>query len=375
MPVAGSDVYAVVMAGGLGSRFWPRSRRARPKQFLAIASRRSMLEDTCRRLRPLVSPKNLLIVAAREHAPHVRRLLPDLPRGNLLLEPFGRGTAPCIGLAALHVERRCPGALLVAVPADHVVEGEAGLRRVIRSALSLAREEDSVVTVGITPTRAEPGYGYIRRGRRVGGRGGERAWWVQGFFEKPSRRRAARLVRDGAYLWNSGMFVFRAATALRAMREFLPAVHAELTRAVGAGRERARALRSAYERLPSVSFDRGVMERLCRRGGGVGGRSGRRFRAAVVEGDFGWSDVGSWDAIAALGRADGRRNLAAGRAVFVDTRGATVMSSSRLVALVGLEDVIVVDTEDALLVCRRDRGEDVRRVVDELTARGWHAYT
>ena len=359
-----NEIYAVIMAGGVGSRFWPRSRLLLPKQFLPIWHHRTLLEETCRRLRPLVPWENVIVVAGQKHASHVRRILPALPRQNLLLEPCGRSTAPCIGLAALHIQRRCPEAVMIVLPADHAIGDPRAFRLVLRTAIATAREQECLVTIGVTPTHPETGYGYIRTGAEVEGK--RNALWVRSFHEKPSRRRAERFITSGEYLWNSGVFVFQVSTILRALRQFLPPVYHGLTRIVGSQRRKVQALRSEYQRLPSVSIDHGVMEKVC--------QADTPLRLAVVPGDFGWADVGSWDALAAFWQKDAKGNAVEGKAVLIDTHAAVVLSPSRLVALVGVEDVIVIDAGDAVLVCHRSQAQEVRRVVEELEKRGLRRY-
>jgi len=365
MALKKNEVYAVIMAGGVGSRFWPRSRRFLPKQFLPILHRRSMLGETCRRLCPLVLWDNVMVVAGQEHASHVRRILPALSRQNLLLEPCGRNTAPCIGLAALHIQRCCPEAVMVVLPADHAIGNPKAFRLVLKTAIATAREQECLVTIGITPTRPETAYGYIRTGAAVTGK--RNALWVRSFHEKPSRRQAERFVSSGTYLWNSGMFVFQVSTILRALRQFLPAVYQGLTRIVGSQNRKGKAsLRAEYQRLPSISIDYGVMEKVC--------QTSTPLRLAVIPGDFSWSDVGSWDALAAFWEKDARGNAVEGKAVLIDAHNVFVLSSSRLVALVGIKDVIVIDAGDAILVCHRSQAQDVRRVVEELEKRGLRRY-
>ena len=352
-PPQRAERYAVIVAGGTGTRFWPRSRRRRPKQLLRVIGRRTLLQSTADRLRGLVPASQILIVTHREHAAEVRRQLPSVPRGNVLSEPMGRNTAPCLALAALEIARRAPAATFVCVPADHAIADPRAFRATLIEAFARAHQERCAVTIGIRPTAPETGYGYIRLGRRLSGR----ATWVRAFVEKPSRARAQRFVASGEYVWNSGMFVWRADTVLGLLDRHLPQMMVAL-RAVAARPRRGRqaALARAYARLAPVSIDYGIMEKAS--------------PVLVVAGDFGWSDVGSWAALADI-RVD-TRHLAP--VVAVDASRYVVSNPERLVALVGVDDVIVVDTPDALLICRRDRAQDVRQVVDELERRGLEAY-
>jgi len=351
-PPRSADRWAVVMAGGSGTRFWPRSRRLLPKQLLPVLGSRSLLQETVERLRTVVPPAQILIVTHRDHASAVRRQLPSLPRRNILSEPVARNTAPCLAFAALEIERRAPAATFVSVPADHAIADAHAFRATLLEALAWAAAEPVAVTIGIRPTAPETGYGYIRLGRRVAGRTAR----VRAFIEKPNTSRARTFVASREYLWNSGMFAWRTATILELLDRLLPTVTGPIRAALARPmRVRPTALARAYAKLPSISIDYGVMEHA--------------RDVLVVTGDFGWSDVGNWAALAALHVAGSPAQVVA-----VDAKGATVFGNGRLVAVVGVDDVIVVDTPDAILVCHRDRAQDVRRVVDELARRGLERY-
>jgi len=336
------------MAGGSGTRFWPRSRRLVPKQLLPVLGARSLLQETVARFRGLVPTSQILIVTHRDHAAAVRRQLPELPARNILSEPIARNTAPCLALAALEIERRAPGATFVSVPADHAIADPREFRATLLESLAWASAAPVAVTIGIRPTGPETGYGYIHLGPRVAGR----TTRARAFVEKPSAARARRFVASRQYLWNSGMFAWQTATILALLDRFLPTVSQPLRAAYAKpAARRPQALARAYAALPSVSIDYGVMEHAP--------------EVLVVAGSFGWSDVGSWAALADL---EGSQSLEG--VVPIDAKGAVVFGNGRLVALVGVENVIVVDTPDAILVCHRDRAQDVRKVVDELARRG-----
>jgi mannose-1-phosphate guanylyltransferase len=343
------------MAGGSGTRFWPRSRRRLPKQLLRITGPRTLLQETVDRLRGLLPPGQILVVTHRDHAAEVRRQLPQLPAANVLVEPIGRNTAPCLALAALTLAARAPNATFVSLPADHAIADPRRFRATLAEAFGWAARARAPVTIGIVPTGPETGYGYIRLGAPLG----RHARRVRAFVEKPPLAQARRFVAARAYLWNSGMFVWRVDVALALLEKYLPALTAALRPAMRhTGRRRAAAIARAYRRLTPVSIDYGIMEKA--------------EHVVVVRGDFGWSDVGSWAALADL-----ERNLRGGpRApvVAVDAARYVVFSPERLVALVGIDDVIVVDAPDAVLICRRDRAQDVRRVVEELQRRHLDGY-
>jgi mannose-1-phosphate guanylyltransferase len=355
MPVARAPRYAVVLAGGSGTRFWPRSRARVPKQLLPIVSTRPLLQETVARLAPLFPAERVCIVTARDQARAVRRHVRGAPR--LLLEPEGRNTAAAIALAALDLARSAPDGVMAVLPADHAITDPATFRADLRLALDLAATSGALVTLGIRPTRAEVGYGWIRPGADVPGTR-RRAAWVRTFVEKPPAARAAAFFAGGRMLWNAGIFAWRIDAILAALRTHCPAVIGPLEAAFGKGR---RALAAAYARVPSVPIDSGVMEHA--------------RRVTVVRARFGWSDVGSWAAVAELlgGNGDGT-NAVRGHALPIDSRGCLVDSPDRLVALVGVDDLVVVDTKDAVLVCRKDRAQDVRKVTDELRRRGLRRY-
>ena len=312
---------------------------------------RSLLQETVARLRGVVPVSHIVIVTHRDHAAAVRRQLPQIPARNVLSEPVGRNTAPCLALAALTIEARASGATFVSLPADHAIADAAAFRATILEALAWAAAEPVAVTIGIRPTAPETGYGYVELGPRLAGRTAR----VRKFVEKPTAQRARAFVAGGRHLWNSGMFAWRTTTILGLLDRHLPAVTRALRAALAAPvRRRAATLARTYRRLPSISIDYGVMEHA--------------RDVLVVSGDFGWSDVGSWAALADIAGPNGARVIP------VDAARSVVFGDGRLVALVGVEDLIVVDTPDALLVCRRDRAQDVRRVVDELARRGLETY-
>ena len=350
-----AERFAVVMAGGTGTRFWPRSRRRLPKQLLRITGSRTLLQETVHRLRGIVPPAQILVVTHRDHAAEVRRQLPHVPAANVLVEPIGRNTAPCLALAALTIAERAPAATFVSLPADHTIGDPARFRATLTDAFGWAKRSGASVTLGIVPTAPETGYGYIRVGEPLGGR----AFRVRAFVEKPARANARRFVASGEYLWNSGMFAWRVDVLLALFDAHLPALGAALRPAMcHAGRRRMAAIARAYRRVTPISIDYGIMEKT--------------KDAIVIRADFAWSDVGSWAALADV--ASDRRGRTQAPVVAVDAARYVVFSPERLVALVGVDDVIVVDAPDAVLICRRDRAQDVRRVVDELRRRRLDTY-
>ena len=364
------SLHAIILAGGSGTRFWPLSRMKRPKQFLKLVTGRPLLAETFARVEPLCPAARAWVVCGEDHQDGVRESLPQLPERNLIVEPAARNTAPAIGLAAVYALQEDPDATLAVLPSDHHIAQPEAFRTALVAA-ARAAEGGDLVALGIRPTRPETGYGYLRRGEaRAGG-----AFAVDAFVEKPDAATAERYLQDSAYSWNAGVFIFRADAILRALAEHLPAVHAGLMRIAGAlavnehsfsadqaAREAARQVaREVFPRFPSISIDYGVLEPEA--------RSARRL--ALVPGDFGWSDVGSFAALPEVRALDGRGNALAGDALAIDCDDCVVLSEGdRLVAAVGLRGLCIVDAGDALLVVPRDRAQDVRAAVEALRKQG-----
>ena len=336
------SLHAVILAGGSGTRFWPLSRAAKPKQFLALASDRPLIAETFARALPLCSAERIWVVCGPSHAEAVRAALPALSERHLVVEQAARNTAPAIGLAALRVHAEDPGATLVILPSDHHIARPDAFRTALEAAARASQNGD-LVTIGIRPTRPETGYGYLRRGQaRPDG-----SFAVEAFVEKPDAATAARYLADPAYSWNAGIFVFRADAFLDALGRHLPLVRAGLS--------------GDFERLPSISIDYGVMEPESQTTG----------RIALVPGDFGWSDVGSFAALPEVRALDARGNAVSGDALLVDSSDCVVLSEGgRLLAAVGLEGLCIIDAGDVVLVVPRDRAQDVRAMVDALKAQG-----
>ncbi len=355
-------LYALILSGGAGTRLWPLSRKARPKQFLALVGETPLLAATVARLPPLAGIDRTFVVCGPAHAPAVRRILPALPAENLVVEPCARNTAPCVGLAALHVARRDPKGVMLMLPADHHIGRPAAFRDALAAAARVA-QGGVIATIGIRPSRPETGYGYLKVGPRLAVKGRTRKGLeprkVERFVEKPDAPTAERYLADGGYLWNSGIFAFRADVILDEIRGAMPELVPALDR-IGAalGTRRAGAvLKKVFPTCPSISIDYGVME--------------KSDRIAVVPADFGWSDVGSFAALPDVRELDPDGNVKEGDALVFDGRNNVVLAlPGRPLAVIGMDDVIVVDAGDAVLVCRRDRAQDVRKAVDALKRRG-----
>ncbi len=347
-------LYAVIMAGGGGTRLWPLSRKAHPKQMLTLFGDRSMFQMSVDRLLPLLPPERILVVTAGDQVEPLSEQAPSLPRENFIVEPMGRGTAPCIGLTAVHLQVRDPDAVMAVLTADHFIQKKETFRAVLVAAQRVA-EKGYLVTLGITPTFPSTGYGYINRGERLGEQGGFPYFRVQRFTEKPDAETARRFVDKGTYAWNSGMFVWRASRILEEMEALMPDLHATLRRlqAALAGDDYDKVLANLWPKLEKETIDYGVMERA--------------ERVAVIPVEMGWSDVGSWDAVQELLSADAQHNVSRGDHIAVETTDSMVFSrSDHLIATVGVENLIIVDTPDAVLITTPERAEQVREVVRQL---------
>jgi len=346
-------LYAVIMAGGAGTRFWPASRRARPKQYLAVAGGESLIEETAARLEGLVPRENVLVVTAGAQAPLVRECLPSLPARNVLVEPAGRNTAACVALAAFEIARRDPEAVQCVLPADHVIRPARRFRRSLAAAVAEARRAHGLVTLGIVPDHAATGYGYIEQGAKIAEHDGIGVHAVERFVEKPDAQRAREFVASGRFRWNAGIFVWETGAILAAVREHAPAIHAVLERATTPAE-----LERAYRELPSVPVDVAVMEKASNR--------------SVLPIDYFWSDVGSWASLAEVleADADGNCKSGGGELVAEGARGCVVYGEGGLTALIGVEDLVVVRAGDTTLVCPKDRAQDVRCIIARLEQHG-----
>ncbi len=349
----------MIAAGGSGTRLWPRSRRGTPKHLLPLGpSGKPLVRETFERVRPLVDGVYMLTEAAQLDP--LRRLLPELEAGRYIVEPVARGTTSAYGLAAMTIGRREPEAVLACFPADHVVTRPAQFRQAIRAATRLAAAGEDIVLIGLEPTHPSTGLGYIHAGAFLQ-KSGVPARQVTRFVEKPDLDTAREFVADGSYYWNLAMFTFRADVLEAELRTHSPAHHRGLRRVLEARSQRhEEAAARAYSRLPSDAIDYTVME--------------RSKRLLLVPARFGWADVGAWPELAALRRADRDGNVTEGDTLLLDSRENLVLADGKLVAAIGVEDLVIVEGESAILICPRSRAQEVKRVVDELRRRGLTEY-
>lgn len=343
---------ALIMAGGQGERFWPKSRRDMPKQFLSLTNDgKTMIQLTVERILPLVDMKDIYIAANRDYKRLVKEQLPELPEENILCEPMGRNTAPCIGLGAVHIEKKYGDAVMIVLPSDHLIKYNSIFLHTLEDACEVAEQGDHLITLGIAPDRPETGYGYIKfcPERKLG-----RALAVEQFVEKPDLETAKTYLASEQYLWNSGMFIWKTSAILENLKTHLPKTYEGLRRiqaAIGTAEE-PQVLEQEFQAFKSESIDYGVMEKA--------------KDIYILSGSFGWDDVGSWLAVRRLKTSDEFGNVLDGNTVTVNTRNTIIQGDKRLIAAVGLENIIIVDTQDALLICEKDHAGDIRKVLENL---------
>ncbi len=356
-------LYAVIMAGGIGSRFWPQSRKARPKQFLNVFGDATLIQNTVARLQGLVPPERCFVVTHERYVEQTQQQLPAVPPENILAEPISRNTAPCIAYAAVKLQTLDPDATMLVLPADHLIENVKRFHEIVRVAVEKAQEPNALVTIGITPTHPATGYGYIQYDSSAEvDADADQAFPVRTFAEKPDLATAERFIDSGDFLWNSGMFIWRADSILGEMKRYLPDAYqafASVSEAFNTDAEAA-SVHEAFQKSPRISIDYGVMERA--------------KNVYVVPGSFGWSDVGDWRTVYDLSQKDDHGNALHGHVIVHDASRCYVQADDRLVVLVGIHDAIVVDTDDALLVCRRESTQSVKNVVEYLHAHQMDRY-
>lgn len=345
----GWSLRALILAGGSGTRFWPLSRKSNPKQLLALEGERSLLRETVERLRPLIEPKDVWVCTTQALAERVRRDLPEVPPEQILAEPRGRNTAPAIGWSIRSMPEEARRGVVAVLPADHRMGDPAAFRQTLEHAGRVVEREDRVMTLGVVPRWAETGYGYLELEPDAGPRGVRR---VRRFVEKPSAENAARFVAAGHYLWNAGIFVFRGTTLLSILGRLQP----ELARGLEEIAAAPHRLEELYGRLPSDSIDYAVMEKL--------------DEISTLPLDCAWSDLGSWEALDEVLPRDEVGNTGRGDRLAVDAHGNLLFADQGTIAVLGVEDLVVVRTGDAVLVCPKSRSQEVKKLVAELAARG-----
>ncbi|MBP3747757.1 MAG: mannose-1-phosphate guanylyltransferase [Ruminococcus sp.] len=347
-------ITAVIMAGGRGERFWPKSRNNCPKQFLSLTSDgETMIQKTVKRLSPMVAPEDVFIVTNAAYTDLVKDQLPDVPAENILAEPCARNTAPCIAFAAAVIGRKYDDAIMLVLPSDHLIGYEDIYVSTLKKAVKVAEQGKNLVTIGITPTYPETGYGYINFGKEAGS-----AYEVERFVEKPDLATAKKYLASGKYLWNSGMFVWKISSVMANLKEFMPDIYEGALR-IGESfgtQSYTETLVKEFSAFTSESIDFGIMEKA--------------DDIYTLPGSFGWDDVGSWLAVERINETDDDKNYVDGDVITVDSKRTTICGGKRLVAAIGTRDIIIVDTDDVLLVCSKNNTQDVKKVIAQLKEQG-----
>lgn len=344
--------YAVIMAGGGGTRFWPLSRQNLPKQMLNLSGNDALINETIKRYDGVIDIENTFIVTSQSQGEPLNTVLIDgVPRENILLEPMAKNTAPCILYAALKLYRMYGDGIMCVLPADHYITDNTGYKELLSNAILLAKSTDKLITIGIKPTFASTGYGYIKHSNE---KAHDIAYNVVEFVEKPHSEVAKQYIQSGNYLWNSGMFVWKTSVIIESFKRYLPRLYDSFNSisATMDTDDSYRAISEIYPELQSISIDYGIME--------------RSNDVLVLKGDFGWNDVGSWDALGALFPTDKDGNIVRAEHVGVDTNDCIIYSEDKLVATIGLNNMIVVNTKDALLVCDKEKAQEVKSIVNKL---------
>lgn len=346
-------LWSLIMAGGAGTRFWPESRSLKPKQFLSIFGKKTLIEQTVDRLNPVIPSSRVLVITNKQHTALAQRLL-KLPSKQIIGEPMGRNTAPCAVLAAAIFLKNDPEAIVAILPSDHRIANEKLFRKALAAAAEATKKTGMPVTFGITPAFANTGYGYLEMGPKFSKAGGLDVYRLKRFHEKPDAKKAKKFVQSGRFLWNSGMFVWRADKLMEAAKKYLPEAHELSRKIVSLGV--AKSLNKMYKDMPNISIDYGLMEKM----------AGNILTLPI---DIGWHDLGGWLAFEDFWEKDADNNSVRGRAVLLESRNNIVKSEKRLVAMIGVSDFVVVDTEDALLICPKSKSESIRSIVQALKDR------
>jgi mannose-1-phosphate guanylyltransferase len=349
-----NKLYCLIMAGGSGTRFWPRSRTSKPKQYLNLFGSESLLESTVNRFGKFMDFENIYIVSGRSQSQVLEEQTPTIPKGNLIYEPVGKNTLPCIGLAAMFAEMQNPNGIMVVSPSDHLIQDEDLFRDAVLAASKIADEKDGIVTIGISPSYPATGYGYIQVEKELMGGEKIRQFKVKRFVEKPGFETASGYLSQGGFYWNSGLFIFKISVFIDSVRKFAPELYKDLRKIqsdIGTPNFED-TLDTIYRAVEGISVDYGIMEHA--------------QNIYLVEGNFPWNDLGSWESVYLFSEKDEKGNAGTGEKLLIDTRNSYAYTDEGVVAVIGLDDVIVVREGNAVLICKREKAEDVKMVVDQL---------
>ncbi len=345
------NLYAVIMAGGVGSRFWPRSKKKTPKQLLNIFGSNTMIQGTVERLKDIVPEENIFVITNKVQSEEIIRQLPNVPKENVIEEPFGRNTAACVGLASVIVKSKCADAVTLILPADHIIKDIEDYHRTLKEAAEFAEKSKGLVTIGIKPSRPETGYGYIQMEENEIT---DHIHKVYTFAEKPNYATAVRFLESGDFYWNSGMFIWHVDAILSEIEKYMPDLHeglSELNPTLNTP-QFIDTLANVYGKLRNISIDYGIME--------------KSQNVYLIKGEFSWSDVGSWEEVYQLTDKDENGNAVVGNIFTEMTADSYIYSPGKFTSVIGVDNLIIINTDDALLVCRRDKSQDVKKIVDHL---------
>ncbi len=348
-------MYVLILAGGTGTRLWPISRKSSPKQLSAIIGQETLVQATVKRVLPIVPTENIFFSTNRIYSKFIKEQLPNIPPSNIIEEPSGKNTAACIGLATMHLHQLDPEAVMVSLHSDHFITDEESLQQAILAAVEVA-QQGYLATLGVTPTRPDTGYGYIKRGLKLGQYHQYEVYQVAQFLEKPDFPTAQRFVTSGEYYWNTGMFAWKISTLLEAFQEYMPKFYQQLTQIEQAIQSK-QSIEPIWQQIEPQSIDVGIME--------------QSNKVAVVPVNFGWDDVGSWEVLYKINEKNEQNNVVLNSEhVSFDSSGLMIQGNGRFIATIGLKDIIIVDTDDALLICAKDKSQDAKKVVEWLKAHG-----
>ncbi len=350
------------MAGGSGTRFWPRSRVAKPKQYLSLFGEKSLIQESVQRFVHFIPEECIYVVSAKSQKEILESQTTNLPKQNMIYEPVGKNTLPAIGLAALFIAEKDPEGILIVSPSDHLIQNDELFRQTIESAAMIAEKKDGIVTIGITPKFPATGYGYVQTASEIQIGQAVKSFTVNQFVEKPNVEVATGYLKDGGFFWNSGIFIFKVSVFLDSVQKYAPELYADLMRIkehIGTDTYEE-AVDRIYNEVKSISIDYGILEKAS--------------NVFLVQGDFVWNDLGSWEEVYKYNKKDENQNAQVGEVVFLNSKNSYVYAPNSLVAVVGLDDVIVVQEGDTILVCKRDRAENIKAVVGEITKRKLDQY-
>ncbi|MFZ5968757.1 MAG: mannose-1-phosphate guanylyltransferase [Bacillota bacterium] len=349
--------YAVIMSGGVGSRFWPKSRKNMPKQFLRTVGAKTMIQTTVDRISNVIPMDRIYIVTNEQYINTLETQIPEILSENILIEPTNRDTATCIGLAAVHLLKKDPEAVMVVLPSDHLIFDTDDFVDTIMDAITIAKETETLVTMGIKPTRPETAYGYIEVGKPLKEYELTPVYRAKRFIEKPNKVKALELVNKGTNLWNSGMFVWKASVLMEEIKRFLPELYESLMQisaAIGT-KDEGRILDEIYHEIDGISIDYGIME--------------RSTKVLVIEADFKWDDIGGWTALERFFDKDENGNIVKALNSKIDTRDSIIFGEERLIATIGVNNLIIVDTGDVVMICDKSRDQDIKELLKIIVER------